>query len=79
MPTREEILTRARKTMHPEVLINFEKYLPGHGPHTEDMILDAIWSATGDFHKAHPVKILDIEFISPVLEFEIGVPERVCA
>jgi hypothetical protein len=62
--------------MHPEVLSSFERHLPKVGPYDEDIVLNAVWSATGDCNKAHPVKPDTREFISPIFTFEIDTSVR---
>jgi len=76
MPTYEEIMSRARETMHPEVFGHFEGHFPKVGSYTEDSVRNAVWSATGDCNKAHPVKPDTREFISPIFTFEIDTSVR---
>lgn len=76
MTEREQILSRAKKTLADEHFSLFEKYLPQKGPFHEDTISDAMWKSIGELNRK-PVKMPDMEFLSPIIEFEVGSPDQV--
>lgn len=68
-PNRTEILHRARVAMTPEVFDSFESKLPTDGPFTDDIVMNAVWNAFGGVRQS--VRLPSVEFLSPVLEFEV--------